>query len=534
MNDPKRGSRAEEKPEPQELQVFDGSTLSDPIPTISVGDSVLAEKTPSRFSRFKRMNAKPSTQASSGGSMTITWFNDLGLQDVTNVDFPESLLMITESGSTVGKYYCSVKRSLLLEDQCVLVHFGSCSTMPDGLECGITVTGFVDENLQTIQEYTHEWMKLKGKSLERKFVQMRELDKNQYFCKNTVWENGAVREERNFTVELSEMKHVISESANVILQRIMILQKKTGQIELKALTAKGVVVRSAYSALGDGVENIRGEDMSVRGLRRTTFEGKNGEEWDSIFNEHGRMVLRCQPDKDHALIPLWFKPVEKYTTSGDFIGTRPPLVWACDMEMYAQYIERKDLLVSQHKNYLVRHPMVKALLGDFLQALLQKKPKKLVQFGMQFFEPYLHNQPELDLCLSDTDSDATIDEFEVIYPEPVWVESAAEVPVQNDEEEEGEEQDGMNINIGSNPSEGNGSNFSDSRLSGHSGENFPPNDPQQLPQEPTGFQTDPNQMNEGYNPYQPNEENTNYQQDGNSTFYDQQVEPNQNFESQQN
>ena len=92
--------------------------------------------------------------------------------------------------------------------------------------------------------------------------------------------------------------------------------------------------------LGNGYENIRGEEMRVWGIRRTIFDGKDVSEWDCIFSDHARMVLRCQPDRDHALIPLWFKSVEKYDNSGEFIGTRPPLVWACDMELYAQYLER--------------------------------------------------------------------------------------------------------------------------------------------------------------------------------------------------
>jgi hypothetical protein len=403
--------------------------------------------------------------------------------------------------------------------------------MPDGLECGISVTGFVDDNLQTIQESTHEWMKLNGKSVERKFVLMRELDKNQYFCKNTVWENGSMREENNFTVELSDMHLVISESANVILQRIIIQQKKTGQIELRALTTKGAVVRSIFRELGEGVENIRGDEMNVRGVRRTVIDGKDVEEWDSIYNEHGRMVLRCQPDKDHALIPLWFKSVEKYTTSGEFIGTRPPLVWACDMEMYAQYIERKDLLISQHKNYLVRHPIVKALLSDFLQAVLQKKPKKVVEFGMQFFEPFLHNQPDLDLCMSDTDSDATVDDFEVIYPEPKWEESAVQMQKEQEElvkEEQTETERGLvtetdpDASITGNETAPTAATFSESgnpMSSAHSGASTTITEGSDYYGQPMP-QIDPNDPNQAYGQFQPEYNPSNEQEtwDTNATF----------------
>ena len=95
--------------------------------------------------------------------------------------------------------------------------------------------------------------------------------------------------------------------------------------------------------LGNGYENVKGEDIRVWGIRRTVFGENEVHVWDSLFNYYGRLVLRCQPENEHAMIPLWFKPVDEYGQFGEYIGMRPPLLWACDPELHAKYSIRKVL-----------------------------------------------------------------------------------------------------------------------------------------------------------------------------------------------
>lgn len=75
---------------------------------------------------------------------------------------------------------------------------------------------------------------------------------------------------------------------------------------------------------------MKGEDTKVWGIRRTVFSEKDKKEyycWDSLYNYYGRLVLRCQPENDHAMIPLWFKPFDERDDLGNFIGVLPPLLW---------------------------------------------------------------------------------------------------------------------------------------------------------------------------------------------------------------
>ena len=53
----------------------------------------------------------------------------------------------------------------------------------------------------------------------------------------------------------------------------------------------------------------------------------------------------------------------------------------------------------------MNHPQVRALLADFVQELLQKKPCNLINFAKFFFDPFMRKSLALDLAVSDSDTD---------------------------------------------------------------------------------------------------------------------------------
>ena len=94
--------------------------------------------------------------------------------------------------------------------------------------------------------------------------------------------------------------------------------------------------------LGNGYENVKGEDIRVWGVRRSVWINDHDVySWDSLFNFYGRLVLRCQQENNFAMIPLWFKPVEEFDGLGNFIGMLPPLLWGCDPQLYSEYSTKK-------------------------------------------------------------------------------------------------------------------------------------------------------------------------------------------------
>jgi len=98
---------------------------------------------------------------------------------------------------------------------------------------------------------------------------------------------------------------------------------------------------TSQSELGRDWETVRGETVKTWTYRRTVLFPLGNIIWDSVFNGHGRLVLRCQPDNNYAYIPLWFEPVVEFDGDGIFTGIYPPFMWACDAELYSKYLVKK-------------------------------------------------------------------------------------------------------------------------------------------------------------------------------------------------
>lgn len=55
----------------------------------------------------------------------------------------------------------------------------------------------------------------------------------------------------------------------------------------------------------------------------------------------------------------------------------------------------KEELKAEHASYLREHPEIRALISDFLQFLLLRKPENVLQFARDYFLPFSsRNLPE--------------------------------------------------------------------------------------------------------------------------------------------
>jgi hypothetical protein len=64
------------------------------------------------------------------------------------------------------------------------------------------------------------------------------------------------------------------------------------------------------------------------------------------------------------------------------------LPWEDDLEMISKYTDRKGDLEEDHMEYIRKHPELKALMADFLQALLVHKPEDTFEFARKHFGPF--------------------------------------------------------------------------------------------------------------------------------------------------
>jgi len=86
---------------------------------------------------------------------------------VKKLCFSESMLIVQDDGSVIGKTYIHITPAKWGEENCLCVHSGSYANFSrsnvhkdEALECGTSITAFVSLQLKCIHEYVHEWAKV--------------------------------------------------------------------------------------------------------------------------------------------------------------------------------------------------------------------------------------------------------------------------------------------------------------------------------------------------------------------------------------
>jgi hypothetical protein len=69
------------------------------------------------------------------------------------------------------------------------------------------------------------------------------------FCQIVMRRNDEVKQDKISFIPFGDITTFVSEATNVLLQRLIIQQKKMGDIDLKCLTANGKVVKCNYVSL---------------------------------------------------------------------------------------------------------------------------------------------------------------------------------------------------------------------------------------------------------------------------------------------
>ncbi|XP_065827221.1 ciliogenesis-associated TTC17-interacting protein-like [Oscarella lobularis] len=72
----------------------------------------------------------------------------------------------------------------------------------------------------------------------------------------------------------------------------------------------------------------------------------------------------------------------------DVMALPGSLKWEDDMAMYSLYLDRKEELRDSHEDYMKKHPELKAMMADFMQFLLLRKPDDVCEFAADFFAAY--------------------------------------------------------------------------------------------------------------------------------------------------
>ncbi|KAI3375254.1 hypothetical protein L3Q82_021759 [Scortum barcoo] len=326
--------------------------------------------------------------------------------------FADSLVTVSEGGRDLGRFTVTVEFACRDQQPCVLLHAQSLGAIDDS-PCGTTVTAYLTTDLEVLEEDYHEYVKLEGHSLDKR-CHMVQRDGQMVIDKVTTVGEEVVTTE-SVSYPMSELRGLLTEGSNLLLMRLLALKKKVpGHMTFISFDQGLHIIHTTLSELGLKELEVGGETVEVFGVERVVHSVEEiPTTWQCYFLDDGHLASRVQVGSPVTmrLLQLPSQPQKgnhthrykncfsKETESVMVLCVRMlgfekiPLVWEEDMQMRSKFLDRKEELKADHASYLRQHPDIRALVADFLQFLLLRKPDDVFQFAREYFLPFASHRP---------------------------------------------------------------------------------------------------------------------------------------------
>eukprot|EP00072_Mus_musculus_P074359 XP_017176122.1 PREDICTED: ciliogenesis-associated TTC17-interacting protein isoform X4 [Mus musculus] len=316
-----------------------------------------------------------------------------GLEDML-LFFPETLAILSDTGEPQGELTIEVQRGKYKDDigiltHCLLVHASSRGFLDKSL-CGSSLLGYLNNNLELMEQHSQEFIKFPVLPMERKM--------------------SVLKQDGQFVVTRS----VKEGEKSLGFQTIQVgnQQAKMFIVEQTIHSEEGIPFSCQYYLLPDGH------------LAKRVQVGSPG-----------CCIITKMPlirEEDVIESPPTFD--------------KKPLVWGEDLELYSKFLDRKEQLRLSHASYLRHHPEAQALVSDFLLFLLLRRPEDVVTFAAEHFRPFAalrspipalrsSHQPSPFRTLENEEEEEAKEEEEKEEEEEEEEEIAGEIEGEEEEEE---------------------------------------------------------------------------------------------------
>uniref|UniRef100_A0A3Q3IWW1 Ciliogenesis-associated TTC17-interacting protein n=1 Tax=Monopterus albus TaxID=43700 RepID=A0A3Q3IWW1_MONAL len=298
--------------------------------------------------------------------------------------FPDSLVTVSEGGRDLGKFTVTVEFACRVQRPCLLLRAQSQGAIDDA-PCGTIVTVYLSTDLEVLEEDYHEYVKLEDHSLDKR-CHMVQHDGQMVI--NKVTTIGEVREEmigQDVSYPMSALRGLVTEGSNLLLMRLIALRKMVPEHMTFISFDQGLYITHTIFQL-----EVDGEAVEVFGVERTVHSVEDSPTiWQCYFLDDGHLANRVQVGSP---VTMRLLQLPSHLEKG---FEKIPLVWEEDMQMRSMLLDRKEELMADHASYLRQHPEIRALISDFLQFLLLRKPDNVFQFAREYFQPFAsHHTPE--------------------------------------------------------------------------------------------------------------------------------------------
>ncbi|XP_069840897.1 ciliogenesis-associated TTC17-interacting protein isoform X2 [Dendropsophus ebraccatus] len=327
------------------------------------------------------------------GAEAVEFMADVGMDQLHLCLFSESLPLVSESGTELGLFTVTVQSAYYAMDhriqdegeKCFLVHISSHSAV-HGVPCHSSITAYISLQLDTLEQHHCEYMKFKGNSLDKKTAMRRRGD--QMEISRVITEGQQVRQESK-SYDLTALRGFVSEASNLLIMRLLARRKNPQNLDFLTFDAEMNLCISSYRALGCRPQLIGKDVVDVYGLERAILSDDVPVTWHCHFLPDGHLSSRVQVGSPVTMrlsqMPV-LSEMEDENPKPQF--EKKPLSWEEDAQLCSEFLERKEVLLSDHTTYLQRRPEVRAVIDDFLQFLLLRKPDDVITFAAKYFGPF--------------------------------------------------------------------------------------------------------------------------------------------------
>ncbi|XP_070566321.1 ciliogenesis-associated TTC17-interacting protein-like [Ptychodera flava] len=311
--------------------------------------------------------------------------------EINKIMFTDSLVTTSDTGKELGEFTVTVEPARKNGEDCYLIHANSHGAI-DSVPCGTSITAYVSKSLETLEQQHHEYVKLEDHPLDRKtFI----VQQDGQFVVNKVITQGEDVQRTAQTYEKDSMQGFISEASNLLLQRIMVNKGITENCVFISFDSETNLSTATYRALDERKQTIGERELHVAGIERTIHSMHDlPTSWQSYFLSDGHLTSRVQVGSPVTMrllrVPSRLDTDEAREKP---VFKKQPLNWEEDMQLYSKFLDRKEELKGDHAVYMRHHPELKALLADFLQFLLLRKPDNVVAFAGDYFAAFSSKAP---------------------------------------------------------------------------------------------------------------------------------------------
>ncbi|KAK7110854.1 ciliogenesis-associated TTC17-interacting protein-like [Littorina saxatilis] len=311
--------------------------------------------------------------------------------DFKYVMFDDNLVTVSDTGKELGEFTVTVEPTKFRGQECFLIHANSHGAI-DGVPCGTSIICHVSKSLETLEQHHHEYVKLENCPLDRKTILIKQPDS---YVINRVITQGEDVQRTSRTVTLDTMKGFISEGSNLLLHRVFIGKGLPEELQFISFDSETNLCPAIYRSLEERTQTIEGVELRVFGVERTINSNIDlPTTWQSYFINDGHLSNRVQVGSPVTMklqrIPTM---VERDEEPPKPVFEKTELNWVEDMQMYSKFLDRKEELKGDHTVYMRHHPELKALLADFLQFLLLRKPDDAIAFAAEYFAAFSTTMP---------------------------------------------------------------------------------------------------------------------------------------------